>query len=611
MANTLIKDTTIEPVVGYEEVPAIPYRPPIPGRTVYETRRVCMFRYTGPGHYVFTTDPQTGEVKGIWVPDSVLGGSAGGQQGVWACSMETVPVTYPGTPAQPYVPGYTVAVTRQVTGFNLGWNAGARSIAEFKRDGYVEFKVRQSVVGVICGINFYDGVDARYNGNTIDFAFYCARGEARVIRNGVLGAGLGAYTDATVFRVERSNSSDAEPTIALSMDGIEVFSVSVGVPRAAGWLEASLYSGNDSVFDPKLVQVSPPDLTAGTAVLEAQLEPLSMFAAAGAYAELRAQLSTLRFAGESGLVTPSYAVGDFILPPMSLSGSALVGETATLAAELPRMEMLAADHPYGELRGVLEPLGGVLLAYEDNFQASMSSLTGVATALQALNLLVVTMQGGVVVAADLLPEVLLSAEMIEQLSVGSALALSAVVEAAMQAAARAGSALGTRGGPGGPGGPGDPGAGGDTQVWVVNLDSNASTSYSNYDYNSFARIGDRFYGASDFGLFELAGDDDAGAPIEASISLGKLGFGTKALKTISEAYVGMAGEAELYVKVIAEGREFIYKARGFGPELKQRRVEVGRGLSASYLTVELFNKDGADFEIDSVQFRVADLKRKI
>lgn len=611
MANTLTKNTVIVENVSYEHVPAKPYRPPQPARTVFETRRVCMFRYSGPGRYFYTYDPSTGQVTGTFVPDNVIGGGAGAEVGVWACTNELVAINYPAVPAQPYVPGFSYAAGSTFeTGYNLGWNAGARSIAEFKGDGFVEFKVGQSVVGVICGINFYDGVDAGYNGNTIDFGFYCAQGVAWTIRNGVMGMGVGNYSDATVFRIERSGSDD-EPVVTFFKDGEEVLVVSTGVPTAAGWLEASLYSGDDKVFDPQLVQVSPPDLTPGTATLDAELEPLTMFAATGAYAELRADLPALIFAGEAGLITPSYAVGNFSLPPLAFGGSVLVGETATLDAELPRMEMLAADHAYGELRGVLEPLGGMLLAYEDNFQASMSSLTGVATALQALNLLVVTMQGGVVVAAELLPEILLSAEMVEQLGVGSALALSAVVEAAMKAAARAGSELGTRGGPGGPGGPGDPGAGGDTQVWVVNLDSNASTTYSNYDYNSFARIGDRFYGASDFGLFELAGDDDAGEPIEASISLGKLDFGTKALKTISEAYVGMAGEAELYVKVIAEGRAFIYKARGFGPDLKQRRVEVGRGLSASYHTVELFNKDGADFEIDSVLFRVADLKRKI
>ncbi|CAN7451634.1 hypothetical protein LJR099_003029 [Variovorax paradoxus] len=595
MANSLLKDTTIDTVVGYEQVPAIPFRPAVPPRTVNERRNVCMFRYSGPGRYVFSTNPQTGQVTGTFIPDAIkpgAGGLNGGLQGSWSCQDEIVPVTYPGTPAQPYVPGYAVAVPRLETGYNLGWNSGARSIAFFRGDGYVEFKVRASVVGVICGINFDDGVDAGYNGNTIDFAFYCARGQAWVIRNGALGTGVGGYTDATVFKIERV---DAE--VAFFKDGAEVFRVASGVPTEAGWLEASLYSGNDEVFDPKLVQVSPPDLTPGTGSINASLEPLTMFASEGMHAELNASLPFLKLNAEAGLVTPSYAVGSFVLPALSMLADGLTGEVGAINAELEPLQMLAADHPYGELNASLPPLTALVSAQEGNFLASMSGLAFASATLSTVSLLVVELRNGAILSADLVAGGQLSAELLSEAAVGSTFAVNALLEAVMRSSARAGDDLDV------------PGSG--REVWVVNLDNNASTTYSNYDFNSFARIGGRYFGASDEGLFELAGATDSGMPIQASISLGQLDFGTPSMKTISECYVGMSGDGRLVVKITAEGQSYLYKTRGFGPDLKQQRVELGRGLQGNYLTLELVNEDGADFAIDTVQFRVADLKRKI
>jgi hypothetical protein len=594
MANSLIKNTVIETVVGQEEVPGIPYRPARPPRTVYETRNICMFRYSGSGRYVYVTDPQTLQVTGTFVPDSIQSGG-GGLQGTWSCQDEVVPVTYPGTTAQPYVPGHTVNVVRSATGYNLGWNSGGRSIAMFTGDGYVEFKVRAGVVGVICGINFADGIDSGYNGNTIDCAFYCARGQVRVIRNGIVGTSVGPYTDATVFHIERAGDS-----ILFMKDGTTVFTVAEGVSGEPGWLEASLYSADDEVFDPALVQLSPPDLTPQTATLNGVLGPLTMFAVSGAYAELRANLPTLLFKAEAGMLTPSYAVGNFVLPPMSFSANLLVGETASLEGLLEPLELLAADHAYAELRGVLEPLSAGLSALEGNLQASMSELLRASNELAPSSFLIVAMRAGAIFSAALLDSVNLSADMRTTAKMGSMLGITTIIEVAMRNGVLNSEDLDATGT-----------GGSDTEVWVVNLDNNASTTYSNYSYNSFARIGNRYFGASDDGLFELAGVTDAGDPIRAAIGLGDLDFGSRHLKTISECYVGMAGDGELYLKVTVHKRSFTYKTRGFGPNLAQRRVELGRGLQANYLTVELFNKDGSDFELDSVEFRVAELKRKI
>ena len=145
---------------------------------------------------------------------------------------------------------------------------------------------------------------------------------------------------------------------------------------------------------------------------------------------------------------------------------------------------------------------------------------------------------------------------------------------------------------------------------AVNLNGYGSTTYSNYPFNSFARIGDRYYGAKLDVLFELGGTDDAGTQIDAAICPGKLDFGTPQQKTVSEVFIGAASESALLLKVAGPAGEFSYAAQSFSAELRQHRFKLGKGLKTNYLIPVFYNQDGADFEIDTLEFEVADLSRK-
>ena len=79
------------------------------------------------------------------------------------------------------------------------------------------------------------------------------------------------------------------------------------------------------------------------------------------------------------------------------------------------------------------------------------------------------------------------------------------------------------------------------EVFVMNITGGkpgGTTQYKNYEFNSVAKIGGRYYGASSDGLFLLDGEDDAGEPVEASFGLGQLDFGSPQLKTVAHCYLG-------------------------------------------------------------------------
>lgn len=143
---------------------------------------------------------------------------------------------------------------------------------------------------------------------------------------------------------------------------------------------------------------------------------------------------------------------------------------------------------------------------------------------------------------------------------------------------------------------------GASQCWVLNAETGASTRYENYGFNSFCYHDGRYYGCKPDGVYLLEGDDDAGAPIQAMIDLGRHNFGTSALKSVPAAYVGVSSTGAMVLKVIVEGLEYHYTARSSGEQLQQQRIDLGRGLRANYFTFQLFNSDGADFDLDTIEF---------
>ncbi|WP_282460110.1 hypothetical protein, partial [Mycoplasmopsis arginini] len=130
-------------------------------------------------------------------------------------------------------------------------------------------------------------------------------------------------------------------------------------------------------------------------------------------------------------------------------------------------------------------------------------------------------------------------------------------------------------------------------------------------FNSFALFESACFGAKADGVYLLAGDTDAGADVRASISFGKLNFGNTLRKHVPNVYIGVASTGLMLLKVTVEGDEYIYEARRSDDEMRAQRFDLGKGLKASYYTFELFNKAGADFELDTIEFRALANSRRI
>lgn len=137
-------------------------------------------------------------------------------------------------------------------------------------------------------------------------------------------------------------------------------------------------------------------------------------------------------------------------------------------------------------------------------------------------------------------------------------------------------------------------------TWAMNTRTAAVTEYSNYAFNSFARMGNKYLGASESGLYELLGNDDAGASIVATIRSGFAQWSGTHLGSFKAAYLAVRGAGVYVLKVItADGRTYNYSVTA--ESMKTVKVNMGKGLRARYFAFELVTT-GQDFDLDTLEF---------
>lgn len=145
--------------------------------------------------------------------------------------------------------------------------------------------------------------------------------------------------------------------------------------------------------------------------------------------------------------------------------------------------------------------------------------------------------------------------------------------------------------------------GGSYSTWAVNTRTGAVTEYDNYEFNSFARQGTRWLGASANGLYQLDGPDDDGANIPARLKSGTLAFGGSQSTSLKGIYLGMrvSDDARDFLLRIETGggKTLIYKLQP--KNMATTKVNMAKGLRTRYLSFELITP-GADWDLDQIEF---------
>lgn len=152
-------------------------------------------------------------------------------------------------------------------------------------------------------------------------------------------------------------------------------------------------------------------------------------------------------------------------------------------------------------------------------------------------------------------------------------------------------------------------------AWVVNTESLGISEYSNYPFNSFARLGNTYLGATELGIYALEGDDDAGTSIDSVIRTGLLDFGKGVKKRIPSAYLGYTADGRLILKLSVtdsgDKKEYWYELDQSRNAPVVERIKSGKGLKSVYWQFEIINADGIDFELDMVKLYTVLLDRRV
>ena len=236
MTTQLQKKTEVTVDPGQEGIGGQPYQPPRPAYTVTTTEYVCSLERVTVGArlpgMVKVIDGATGNITYEYDP-----GSPGTTRLVRKCQYVTTTTYYPAVPERPAQPPVAYRPPSVTRDFNLGWNAGARSVKAIAGSGFAEFTVPQSV-GVVVGFNSED-LGAGYV--EIAHGLYFARRTFRVYESGVEKFIGGTFATSDVFRISREGKK-----VRYLRNGTEFYTSSTP-SEGMVFLDTFMYSGGDTV----------------------------------------------------------------------------------------------------------------------------------------------------------------------------------------------------------------------------------------------------------------------------------------------------------------------------------------------------------------------------
>lgn len=545
------------------------------------------------------------------------------------------------TPAQPYIaptPPIPASPASVVYDYQLGWTGAAHSITPIAAGGKYTFKVPVSTVGAVVGLTRA----ARATGyDHILYGFHVTRGVVRIYESGAEVAYIGSYPNATL-EVKRQKG-----VVTYSVNG-SVVRVRPNAPDPL-ILQAILYSGNDSVQEASVTQLSEeggsggvavdgsdwdqqnqfsgnvfPRMqafggTVGYAIADGFMDPmvsdsyqiilnhgagsmsaLSGIGSDGAYAQqVAANMPAMESFAEGGSdgAAPQYALAEGSMYSLGTSAYGMSGEIGSGDSVFMALDGISADRPYAGGRAYLPAMVSYAEEGLPQDQAIVLANGYPSVDMLATTLLFAVMDENLELTGLVSVGVVNGADVMANAGVTSIQALSMLLEAELLSlmSLRTDAV--------------NPFGGSDLSVWALNMDMGGITRYSNYGFNSFAKVGQDYFGARPDGIYKLHGATDNGDSISSLIDFGVLDFGTSKRKSLPTVYAGVTSNGHITLKVVADGKTYLYRLDDKGEDLKTRRFKLGKGLNATHYRLTLIST--AAFDVSDIEFFPIELSRRL
>jgi hypothetical protein len=178
-----------------------------------------------------------------------------------------------------------------------------------------------------------------------------------------------------------------------------------------------------------------------------------------------------------------------------------------------------------------------------------------------------------------------------------------------------------------PSGQASPAATTDYRTWAINVSNDALTEYQNFDFDSYAELGGRFYGAGPDGLFELAGTTDDGASIAWAFRTGMMDGSNPGRTQVGGMRPGEAAQLKRMGEIVLAARfdgplrarvwtddstYFDYSVENHRADVvHQVRAKLGKGLRSRFYRVQLSGLNNAKAEVSRMELPMTPLKRRL
>ena len=603
-----------EPVLVY--TPAVP---PVPATPAYcYTKRVFAGYAEQEGAPAGGSSSSSGQIPYLdaygnvgYIGPVKGGGSVGGGSGRRPIYRDVITCVA----AKPGKPGVPAKLDQFAS---IGWNAGARSVRPLPQNGYFQCVIPAAPAGVVVGLS-NGGFDHSYAHASHAVAF--RKSGMMPIRHGNPLAASVALVPGALVRFERFRG---RVTVYIDGDLFHTFSEPLA---GQAFADVTLYSLADFVDDPEfgalsigISGVAPAwrgtvaqeaycfiDGYAPAAVMEAfsrSLIGVDGYAPAGI-----GYVGSRKFCGIAGRApVPMLGIrsgapeadlcgiiGYGPVPRISMLST--TGVLSSIEGRAPAAQGFVSSGPYCGISGAWG-VAYEMTTWQPYLPENVSDggdLIYAADFGRLDNVVLFMVYDGVEITDNLDLVLLINLEAYEYMGIGDQVTLGGVIQLlAMERVAINSSARAAKQ---------------EALQYAVNVLTGALTTYQNFGFTQFARVGGETYAIRPDGLYCLRGDTDNGETLRAMIDFGASDYGTAQGKRIAHVYAGVTTDGEVYVRVTPDdGAERCYRAVGDSPEF---RAPVAKGLKARHWRVRLELTDATYADVDNIEVELGVSQRRL
>lgn len=152
-------------------------------------------------------------------------------------------------------------------------------------------------------------------------------------------------------------------------------------------------------------------------------------------------------------------------------------------------------------------------------------------------------------------------------------------------------------------------------VSVMNINTTGVSEYTNYNFNSFFSVGNKYYGCCSDGVFLLEGDlDNASSIAQSVIKTATTDFGTQKLKSVRDAYAYVRSSGDMFVSLVTNEQvdRSDYPLYCDGVDgVHRRRVKTAQGIRGTTWGASIKNDTNVDFTVKQLDVIPKELERSI